>query len=243
MEYELNADGVSYSVIGIGTCTDTELVIPNAYNSLPVTAIASNTFECVGPEDAYWLKSVVVGNNVKTIGAYAFDRSSIQKVVLPEGLTTIEDGAFYEARELEEINIPNSVTYIADNAFNYCTSLKSITISDVTVDVGLYGLVYLNEEIPSNTYNVDTSFSCIIIGSEVKKILSNTFHECYATDTLIIAKGVETIESLAFNWMDISNVIFLGTVEEWNAIEKGANWMAPEGSTWTGHVQCTDGQV
>ena len=33
LEYELSSDGTYYVVIGIGTCTDTDLVIPLAYNT------------------------------------------------------------------------------------------------------------------------------------------------------------------------------------------------------------------
>jgi hypothetical protein len=39
LEYELNEDGTSYSVIGIGTCEDTDIVIPSTYEGLPVTRL------------------------------------------------------------------------------------------------------------------------------------------------------------------------------------------------------------
>ena len=37
LAYTLNADGASYSITGIGECTDTEIMIPSEYNGLPVT--------------------------------------------------------------------------------------------------------------------------------------------------------------------------------------------------------------
>ena len=31
LEYELNSDGKSYSVVGIGSCVDTDIVVPSTY--------------------------------------------------------------------------------------------------------------------------------------------------------------------------------------------------------------------
>ena len=44
LEFELNDDGRSYSVVGIGTCKDTNIVIPAEYNDLPVTSIEREAF-------------------------------------------------------------------------------------------------------------------------------------------------------------------------------------------------------
>lgn len=67
LTYTLNDDGVSYSVSGIGSCTDTNVVIPSTYNDLPVTAISNNAFwGCSG------LTSITIPNSVTSIGSYAF---------------------------------------------------------------------------------------------------------------------------------------------------------------------------
>ncbi len=44
LEYELNSDGKGYTVTGIGTCKDTNLIIPSTYNNLPVTSMALGRF-------------------------------------------------------------------------------------------------------------------------------------------------------------------------------------------------------
>ena len=66
LEYTLDADGKSYSVSGIGTCTDSDIVIPSKYNGLTVTSIGPNAFYgCT-------FTSVIIGDNVTTIDGYAF---------------------------------------------------------------------------------------------------------------------------------------------------------------------------
>ena len=39
LSFELNDSKTGYIVTGIGTCTDTEIIIPSKYNGLPVTSI------------------------------------------------------------------------------------------------------------------------------------------------------------------------------------------------------------
>ena len=44
LEYSLNYDGASYSVVGIGTCEDDFVIIPPEYEGLPVTDIGDYAF-------------------------------------------------------------------------------------------------------------------------------------------------------------------------------------------------------
>ena len=44
LEYQLSEEKDSYSVVGIGTITDSDIVIPENYKGLPVTAIGDYAF-------------------------------------------------------------------------------------------------------------------------------------------------------------------------------------------------------
>ena len=67
-----------------------ELEIPAELNGLPVTVIGRRAFS---------------------------SEHCIRKLVLPEGLLTIEEGAFMNCDNLEEIVLPSSLVYVGDNAF------------------------------------------------------------------------------------------------------------------------------
>ena len=132
LEYALNEDGVSYSVTGLGTCTDTELVIPSTHEGLPVTAIADEAFfNCES------LTSVVIGDSVTVIGVSAFgDCYNITNAVIGNNVEVIGDYAFFTCESLTEIVIPDSVTVIGAGAFDTCWRITSAVIGNNVEVIG-----------------------------------------------------------------------------------------------------------
>ena len=129
LEFILSNDGESYWLKGMGSCTDTEIVIPSTYNNLPVTGICDDAFR---------------------------DQTSITSVVIPDSVTSISTGAFTNCASLASVVIGNSVEFICFQAFAGCNSLTSIVIpSSVTrmepgVFVGCTSLKKVIFEDPSN---------------------------------------------------------------------------------------------
>ena len=80
----------------------------------------------------------VVPDGVTTIGPCAFYACQISKVVLPEGLTVIDNASFQHCRYLTSINIPQSVTTIGLVAFTYCSGLRGLRIPASVTSIG-YG--------------------------------------------------------------------------------------------------------
>ena len=80
--YELSLDGTYYSVIGLGTIsnTDFDLVIPSTHNGLPVKIIESNVFYY-----ANVFTSFTIPDSITSIGDYAFYGCSSLKNVYYSG--------------------------------------------------------------------------------------------------------------------------------------------------------------
>jgi hypothetical protein len=72
---------------------------------------------------AHPVKQFIVPATTKIIGPHAFRDSQIESVELPQGLNSIECGAF-EFSDICNINIPDSVHRIEEYAFSYCRGLK-----------------------------------------------------------------------------------------------------------------------
>jgi hypothetical protein len=73
----------------------------------------------------------IVGKPVTEIGQCAFsNKAGITKIILPESIKIIEEGAFLRCGQLKTINLPAGLTSIGNNSFRECLSLTSITIPD-----------------------------------------------------------------------------------------------------------------
>lgn len=130
LAYTVNEDGKTCTVTGIGTCTDTELVIPAfSPEDLPVTAIGAAAFK-ERIDDAY-TDITILGNVLTEIGEEAFSGcSAIRSINIPDSVTRIGSLAFSDCSSLASITIPDGVTKISDHTFFRCSALASITLPD-----------------------------------------------------------------------------------------------------------------
>ena len=65
-----------------------------------------------------------------TIDRAFYGCSSLESIILPNSITTIEDDAFCGCSSLTSITIPSSVTLIESNAFQNCSSLANAYFED-----------------------------------------------------------------------------------------------------------------
>ena len=102
---------------------------------------------------------------VTVIGAEAFrGNSTLTRVTIPEGVTTIEGYAFFVCTSLTKVTIPEGVTHIGNHAFRACKSLTSVTIPEGVTHIGnraFWGCTSLtNVPIPEGvTYIRNLAFS------------------------------------------------------------------------------------
>ena len=82
-----------------------------------VETIGNNAFAKMGSTDTLVLESIIIPDNVKTIGQLAFDGcTALKEVTFGSGIETIERYAFFNCTSLEA-TIPDSVTTIGESAF------------------------------------------------------------------------------------------------------------------------------
>ena len=224
LSFELNDDQNSYTLVDIGDCTDTEIVIPSYHNGLPVTKIGEGAFlnnseitsvvisngvlnigngafrECIN------LQSICIPNTVTSIGEYAFYNCALSSLSLPESLTQIKQYTFYGCK-FESIIIPYEVTNIGDYSFAECKLLKEISLPSSIEIIG-NGAFYNAKELTK----VTLPRSLKVIGDKALNCdsLESTQKE------IVMFNYVNKIGAYAFTTG--STINYKGTSSEWNSI-------------------------
>lgn len=106
--------------------------------------------------------------------------------VIPDGITSIESGAFSYCKELKSLSVPESVTSIGENAFNGCSELTSINIPN--------GLTSI-----SNYTFYSCALSSVIIPDGITKIGDFAFANNTNLNTIVIPSSVIYIGASAFD--------------------------------------------
>ena len=83
------------------------------------------------------LEKIVLPNNVTKIDNRAFNFcQAIEEIVIPESVVTIGEDAFSHSGALESIVIPEGVTTISNNAFYQCLALTNLNLPEGLVSIG-----------------------------------------------------------------------------------------------------------
>lgn len=110
-----------------------------------------------------------------------------KEVTIPEGVTKIEDFAFYSCDFLTFVVIPDGVTEIGESAFKDCSSLTSVVIPKGVT------------KIEDSTFSGCSSLTSVKIPASVKKIGESAFHECSSLKSVTIPAHVTKIGNYAFS--------------------------------------------
>ncbi len=122
LAYELSQDGKSYTVTGMGTCTDENLVIPEIHRGLPVLAIGDRAFDLENPameggQEPVYLKTVEFSEGIKHIGSHAFSfQTELTEVRFADSIESIGEMAF-SLSWLTEVRMPAGLKVLEANVF------------------------------------------------------------------------------------------------------------------------------
>ena len=199
-------------------CTSLESIVVEEGNSTydsrdncnAVIETATNTLK-IG------LSSTKIPNTVTTIGGGAFEGTTLKSIVIPEGVTLIENEAFKDCKSLEAVSLPNSleriypfafrnsnissisipagVKYISEDVFDGCNNLSTITVSNGNTKYDSRD--NCNALIETATNTILRGSSSTVIPNTVTSIGSNAFRGT-TLKSIVIPEGVTLIGNRAF---------------------------------------------
>ena len=129
---------------------------------------------------------LVIPEGVETIGDYAFyNFTSLTSITIPDNVNFIGDYAF-PGSGLTGVSIPNGITTIGNSVFYDCNSLTSVTIPDSVISIG--DSAFENCDVLTN----------IAIPDSVTSIGKSAFAWCSKLMSIAIPDSVTTIGNSAF---------------------------------------------
>ena len=176
--------------------------------------------------------------------------SEVTDLIIPDGVTSIGQFAFYGCSGLTSVIIPDSVKNIGGWAFSDCSGITSITLSDNVTSIGpeaffnCSGLTRLNYEgsiekwlqisfdsvnqnplyYAHHLYIGGSEVTDLIIPDNVTTIGQISFWGCSGLTSITIPKAVTKIGDYAFvDCSGLATVNYTGSKAQWQAISMGNN--------------------
>ena len=166
---------------------------------------------------------------VETVPKRYLNASNITSIEIPNNITSIGDLAFSDCRRLESITLPNSVMKIGKWALSDCVSLTSIELPDNLTKIG------------DSAFFDCKGLTSVTVPDKVTSIDSWAFCNCKNLTSITIPSSLKNLGGCVFGHCNnLRDIIFKGTVEQWEAISKSSAWNV-EMTNYT--IHCTDGDL
>jgi len=211
LKYEKS--GYTYTVVGIGTCEDDTIIIPNQYGGYPVTAIGNNAFKnateiiavsmpdsitSIGDNAFYGcsnMHDIELSNKLETIGASAFANcDSLRQIDIPDSVTKVGNYCFDKCYSLSEVYIGSGIKSKATDVFRYCEGIQQVYVDKLSHYAVLASPIYAYS--PEAIFVVD-SLEDFMISSNADQA-AGLYKGCQVIDELVFKQGVTIIESELF---------------------------------------------
>lgn len=133
LSYKINNDS-TYTLVGIGDCKDSNIIVPQSHDGFPITKIGDDAFSHQ-PN----ITSISLSSSIKTIGDRSFfNCKNLSHINFGTSIEDIGESAFGCCSKLTEIQLPPSVVRIRDYAFDACIQLSSAILSIGLSIIGAY---------------------------------------------------------------------------------------------------------
>ena len=224
VEYAILPDGAA--VIG-GTPAGGKLVVKGEIGGHDVVSIDHYAFAGTMTPDGTVdrrsdISSVILPEGLESIGQRAFYYNDLEDIDLPDSLRYVQDEAFRACYNLGDIEISSDIGYIGFEAFRDCHSITELSIPNTVDHIGdgafyiCEGLVrlYVDADIAPRMFGWCVSLEEVELGESVSSIGSMGFYRCESLTSIAIPSGVSGISSEAFRDCISLERIGFGNVEE-----------------------------
>jgi hypothetical protein len=205
-------------------CKINTLSIPSSISTIGYKAFenCTNLTKIIIPDIASWCSvKFVLQNNLYRNDCpfhyghlYSDEYTEITNLIIPDGVTAINDYVFAGCDNLISIQFPNTVQFIGKGAFSGCNSLKKVVIPDIGAWCSVSFASFSDNPISQCHYlccDDNTEITELRIPEGVTHIAPHAFYGCWNIKKFIIPDGLLSIGEDAFPFPKST----VGTTESW----------------------------
>lgn len=189
------------------------------YTIVNDTKIASQAFY----QDSE-LKEYEIGEGITEIGEFAFARSGLSSVTIPEGVTKIEYGAFYHCDDLTEVTLPDSIVEIEPYAFEKTPWVEKASEPFLVAGDGILIAYHGSEsvvnipagvkQIGPGVFKEHAGITAVNLPDTVEVIGEEAFMNCRNLKTVNGGENLVTVKDRAFMNCPLSKVVIPSSMKE-----------------------------
>lgn len=140
-----------------------------------------------GKSDNITLPTKFLWKDVVAVKSFSFSGQNIKHIIVPDGITELNEAAFGKCITLESVTLPKRLKKIGNGLFCECEKLKEVKIPDDWTSI------------PDYTFIGCESLEEMVIPEGVKTIGVGAFENCYSLKKVTLPESLEVIDAMAFN--------------------------------------------
>lgn len=133
-----------------------------------------------------WGKGDIDHDNPEYYGTWDNFRSSILRLEIGEGITSVDDDAFRSCR-LISAKLPGTLEEIGSYAFSDCIALTAIEIPNSVINIG------------EGAFEGDLTLRSAVLPNSISRLNSNTFKDCISLATVKLPEDLRYVETGVFS--------------------------------------------
>lgn len=211
-DFAYTADGGEVTITDyVGTSE--HVLIPDAIDGLPVTALADKAFY------EKHVTTVVVPDSVTEIGDLCFSGDNyLVSLTLPDELAELSYAALESCFRLMDFNLPKELKKISGSALQYNYYLTHLTLPSSLTEIeqlnfiGLYGLQSLTLAEDNAAFKLDETNGLLMTADGTR--LLHCFSDIVPAEEIILPEGLKTVDPFAFHYdYDVKRIVLPEGVE------------------------------
>ncbi len=189
------------------------------YTIVNDTKIASQAFY----QDSE-LKEYEIEEGIVEIGEFAFARSGLTSVAIPEGVTKIEYGAFYHCDDLTDVTLPDSIVEIEPYAFEKTPWVENASEPFLVAGDGILIAYHGSDsvvnipagvkQIGPGVFKEHAGITAVNLPDTVEVIGEEAFMNCRNLKTVNGGENLVTVKDRAFMNCPLSKVVIPSSMKE-----------------------------